>query len=104
MEHTGDPDAKQFHFSVSWDGVRRVAAYAVATSLMTIGLAFGVAAVVRDQTEANTAAAVQVIVQQVQDTQALICGILKNAESPQVRDAVAKYCPPVQPYQNPAGS
>lgn len=104
MEHTGDPDAKQFHFTVSWRGLGRMIAYGTASAVMTIGFAFGVASVVKDQTEQDTQEAVQVVVQQVVETQLLICGILKNADNPDIREAVRLYCPPVQPLQNPAGS
>lgn len=97
MEHTGEADGKRFHFEVSWDGIKRVMAYAVASALMTIGLAFGIAAVVHDQTEADTKAAVLVVVQRVDDTQRLICGILKNADNPDIRQAVERYCPPEGP-------
>lgn len=99
MEHTGEPNARQYHFTVSWDGVKRVLAYGLATSLMTIGFAFGVASVVHDQTEEDTRNAVTSVVKSVDDTQRLICGILVKSDNPDIRKAVEQYCPP--PIEGP---
>lgn len=61
--------------------VKRILLYALASAIMTIGLAFGVGSVVRSQ------AAIE-----ASKTRDLVCAILVNSDNPDIVRAVKLYC------------
>lgn len=79
-------------FKSEW---RIILVQAVLTTVILIGAAWTISAVAGAQdAEKRTDKATQVIVQQVQETQELICALLKGADDPQIRKAWSDFCAP----------
>lgn len=82
-----------FTIHVLWSELKRMVAYGVVCAIITIGLAFGVAAIVGNDVADSTNHTAVVVLEQARETQALLCDILRNAETKEIRQAVAEYCP-----------
>lgn len=81
-------------FYVAKEDLRRILLTAAASAVFTIGLAFGVAAVVSNDVEDTTLQTVQTVQVQGEETRDLLCDILAKSKTPAIRRAVANHCGP----------
>lgn len=71
---------------------RRALMYGAVAAVLTIALAFGVAAVVGDEVENDTNRTVQVVLDESAHTRQLLCDVLIQADNPDIRDAIKENC------------
>lgn len=74
------------------DDLRRAFIYGLFAAVMTIALAFGVAAVIGDRLEEETSRQVTVVLQESQATRDLLCDVLAGADDKQIIAAIERNC------------
>ncbi len=81
-----------------WGEIRRALLYGTVAAVLTITLAFAAAARVNRDAEVIQQQQTTLILEQARETQNLLCDILAEAQTKEVRQAVRQYCPePVAP-------